>query len=146
MLLAFLAEQPRGVVHTARGTAERMGLPAPMVSKILRNLARGGILASHRGASGGYSFDRAPEQTSLAEVIRAIEGPISLVQCGSHPGACDRETHCPTRVSWSRINQEIERALERVAVSEMLATRSTLLSVGGPPPAAGGHSPCQENA
>ena len=58
MLLARLAAEPRGVVWKAREVSEQLGLPLPMVSKILRNLARGYILVSHRGASGGYSLER----------------------------------------------------------------------------------------
>ena len=119
MMLAYIAARPAGEVHTAKRVAQDCALPVPMVSKILRSLAWERVVTSHRGSSGGYSFDRAPEAISVAEVIRAIEGPISLVQCGSHPGACEQEGSCPTRVSWARINEEIERALERVAISEM---------------------------
>jgi FeS assembly SUF system regulator len=123
MVLADFADHPPGVVHTARESAARVGLPLPMVSKILRTLAREGILVSHRGASGGYSLSRSPEETSVAEVIRALEGPISLVQCGSDPGACEQEGCCPTRLTWARINEEVEKALERVPITDMLAPR-----------------------
>lgn len=122
MLMAQFAERPLGTIYNAREVAERVGVPLPMVSKILRSLAREDILTSHRGASGGYSLTRPASETSVARIIRAIEGPISLVQCGSEPGVCGQESSCPTRVTWFRINQEIEQALERVPVSEMLAT------------------------
>ena len=122
MLLAHFAAHPRGVIHTARETAKSIGLPLPMVSKILRSLARGNVLASHRGASGGYSLVRSPAELSVAEVIRSIEGPISLVQCGSEPGLCEQEQDCPTRVSWTRISQEVEKALERVPISELVGS------------------------
>jgi FeS assembly SUF system regulator len=133
MLLVCIAGRPVGEIHTAREAAEWTGLPLPMVSKILRSLAREKILTSHRGVSGGYSLDRSPATTSVAEVIRALEGPISMVQCGSDPGACDQEDVCPTRVNWTRISQEVEKALERVPISEMLHSRDRddLLSIGG---------------
>jgi Rrf2 family protein len=92
-----------------------------MVSKILRSLARGKILDSHRGVSGGYSLNREPSETSVAAVIRALEGPISMVQCGSDPGACDQEAVCPTRLNWARISVEVENALERVPISAMIS-------------------------
>jgi DNA-binding IscR family transcriptional regulator len=68
----------------------------------------------------------------VAEVIRALEGPISMVQCGSDPGACDQEADCPTRVNWTRISQEVEQALERVPISEMFSSQTAgdLLTVG----------------
>ncbi len=120
MLLAFMAERPRGRVHSAKEAAAWTGLPLPMVSKILRALAREGLLASHRGAAGGYSLEQEPAETSVADVIRALEGPISLVQCGSEPGACDREDGCPTRVNWNRISREVERALTGISIADMV--------------------------
>jgi DNA-binding IscR family transcriptional regulator len=55
-----------------------------------------------------------------------------MVQCGSDPGACEQEAVCPTRINWNRISHEVEHALERVPISEMVseAPRSHLLSVG----------------
>jgi Rrf2 family protein len=137
MLLVCIAERPHGEIHTARQAAEWTGLPLPMVSKILRSLARAEILTSHRGVSGGYSLKQSPAETSVAEVIRALEGPISMVQCGSDPGACDQESICPTRINWARISQEVERALERVPIAEMVSADagSRLLDIDGEAPA-----------
>jgi FeS assembly SUF system regulator len=133
MLLVSMASRPQGEIHTARQAAEWTGLPLPMVSKILRTLARERILASHRGVSGGYSLNRPPDETSVAAVIRALEGPISMVQCGSEPGACVQEAVCPTRINWSRISHEVERALEQVPISDMIsqAPAGELLTLDG---------------
>ena len=134
LLLTILAAEPAGAIHTARAVADRAGLPLPMVGKILRSLARAGVITSHRGVSGGYSLGRPALETSVAEVIRAIEGPISMVQCGVEPGGCDQEAVCPTRVNWVRISREIERALERIPVSEMCGAGGPTdpLRVAGP--------------
>jgi len=120
LMLAHMAEQTGGEIRTAREIASGCGLPLPMVSKILGALTRAGVVTSHRGASGGYSLSRSAEKTSIAEVIRAIEGPISMVQCGAEPGACDYETGCRTRDIWSRINRSVEEALEQIPISSML--------------------------
>jgi Rrf2 family protein len=139
MLLVVMSESPPGTIQTARDVAERSGLPLPMASKIMRTLARGRLLTSHRGVSGGYSLDRPASSMSVAEVIRAVEGPISMVQCGVEPGACDQEPACPTRVNWARISREVEFALDRVPVSAMLGSNEgqRLLSLkdGGRPTA-----------
>jgi len=131
MLLGHVASRPVGQVHTAREIAALSGLPLPMVSKILVSLARAEILTGHRGAGGGYSLDTNPQELTVAQVIRAIEGPISMVQCGAEPGACDHETGCPTRINWGRISRQVEHALEQVPISEMLvsATGVDLLEV-----------------
>ncbi len=133
MLLGLLASRPTGRVHTAREAAAWSRLPLPMVSKILRGLARERVLASHRGAGGGYRLERAPADTSVAQVIRAVEGPIAMVQCGAEPGACARESYCPTRGHWTRISREVERALERIPITEMMpdpSEQARLLGVG----------------
>jgi FeS assembly SUF system regulator len=137
MLLAFLAERPAGEIHTARQAADWSGLPLPMVSKILRTLAREGVLTSHRGVTGGYSLDRPGSDMTVAAVIRALEGPIAIVQCGAEPGACEQERLCPTRRNWERISREVERALDRIPITEMSSRpRAELLRVGGRGPGA----------
>ena len=131
MLLAHMAELPAGQVVSARDAADWSGLSLPMVSKILKRLARQSIVASQRGAGGGYTLVQSPDETSVASVIRALEGPISMVECGAQPGQCEQESSCPVRVNWARINDEVARALERVQISEMLGPDSGgLLSVG----------------
>ena len=132
-LLGCLAAYPAGRVHTAREAAASTGLPLPMVSKILRGLARERVLASQRGAGGGYRLEREPARTSVAQIIRAVEGPISIVQCGAEPGACEREPYCPTRGHWTRISREVERTLESIPITDMMPeppTAARFLGVG----------------
>lgn len=132
LLLARLASLPEGQILSARDAADWAGLSVPMASKILKSLARGQILASHRGVGGGYSLSRPAEQTTLAGVIRALEGPISMVECGAQPGNCGQEPTCPARVNWARVNREVEQALERVPITEMVNRPSSdLVPLGG---------------
>jgi FeS assembly SUF system regulator len=125
MLMARLAGLPEGRVLSTSEAAAWSGLPRPTVSKILKSLARGHLVSSHRGASGGYRLARSPSETTVAGVIRALEGPISMVECGVHAGQCDQESICPARDNWSRINREIEQALERIPISEMAGPETT---------------------
>lgn len=112
-----------GSVLTARGIAQSSRLPLPTVSKVLKALARAGILASQRGVSGGYNLARAPKSISIADVIAAIEGPISLTECsGPPPELCEHERACPCRSSWQRINQVVRAALETLSIVDMATT------------------------
>jgi FeS assembly SUF system regulator len=99
LLLTQMAARPPQEVHTARDASARSGLPLPMVSKILKSLARSGILVSQRGVKGGYSLARRAERISIEEIIRALEGPIHITECTHGPGNCDQEQGCPTRVN-----------------------------------------------
>ena len=118
MLTYFAA---RGdTTHTARDIAGVVRLPLPVVSKILKALARDGLLVSHRGIKGGYGLARRPEDITVAEIIRSLEGPIAVTECtDSVNGECELEVRCPVRTNWHLINQAIYQALERITLAEM---------------------------
>jgi len=136
ILLGYLSQDPRIRVRTAREVADWAHLPLPIVSKILKTLAREGILASHRGVRGGYTLAHRPDQITLFEVIEALEGPIGITECSSHPGVCDMETGCPVRIHWVKISQAFRESLDKIPLSEMFASPSPapLLHIqsGGP--------------
>ena len=98
-------------------------LPLPMVSKVLKLLARDGLLASHRGVKGGYSLARAAEEISMAEVIAALEGPIAITECVSVESGCSHEALCPVSGNWRRINDAVRTALEGISLAEMAQPR-----------------------
>lgn len=104
----------------ARDVARGARLPLPMASKILKALSREGLLVSHRGTKGGYSLARRPERITVADIIRALEGPIAVTECTDRVhGDCDIERICPVRSNWHRINQAIRGALEQITLAEM---------------------------
>lgn len=121
VLLTRFAQEPRGVVLTARDLAEEEGMTLPMVSKILKLLAGAGLLASHRGAKGGYSLARPAEAINLAEVLAALEGRLALTECNAEPpGLCEREPYCQVRPHWRVINEAVRRSLERVSLGDLV--------------------------
>ncbi len=119
-------------VHNAIDLAARTGLPVPTVSKILATLARDGVLASVRGAKGGYRLSVPPPRITVAAIISAIDGPIALTQCVDTKGNCNVETLCPTRSGWHKINDAILNALSGVTLADLMGEP---LSFSGPPPA-----------
>jgi FeS assembly SUF system regulator len=125
VLLAHLAAHDDAATPptlNAREVAAETQLPAPMVSKILKSLARQGLLISHRGAKGGYSLARQPEQITVPQMITALEGPIGLTECTLHPGTCAQELSCHVREPWQRINQAVSEALSRITLADLAAT------------------------
>jgi len=120
VLLIRMAEDGTGVSHSARGLAEEVHLPVPMVSKILKALAREGLLESTRGAHGGYRLVVDPANTSVADIVTAIEGPIAVTQCQQSSGeSCSIEWTCSARRKWNRINTAVHRALDAISLAEM---------------------------
>ena len=109
----------RGEILSAQTLAERAHLELPTVSKVLKLLARSGLVRSFRGASGGYSMDRDPEQVSVAEIIAAIEGPIAMTECSVEAGLCSQEAVCSARSNWRRISGAVARAMQDVTLDQM---------------------------
>ncbi|WP_440222155.1 SUF system Fe-S cluster assembly regulator [Dokdonella sp. MW10] len=107
-------------VLSAQQLAERAQLEVPTVSKLLKQLAHAGLVASFRGVNGGYRLARLPSAISVAEIVTAIEGPIGMTECSVHSGQCGREPHCGVRVNWQRISHAITAALESVTLADMV--------------------------
>ena len=120
MVLTVLAARP-GDVLSASELAERAGLEAPTVSKLLKPLAQVGLVEGFRGANGGYRLARPAEAISLIEIVEAMEGPLGMTECSVHAGSCGIEDHCGVRANWRRINDVVVEALRSVTLAQMLA-------------------------
>jgi FeS assembly SUF system regulator len=118
VLMAHLASAGDGP-HAARDIAAATELPLPAVSKLLKSLARQGLLTSARGAKGGYQLARPAEQITVPQMIAALEGPIALTDCNLHEGACSQEPRCHVRTPWQRINRAVHDALSRIRLADL---------------------------
>ncbi len=124
VLLATLARDPRAEPRNARELANSSdGLPVPMVSKILKALARVGLLDSQRGSKGGYRLARDPEDLSVSEMIRVLEGPVALTDCAIAPALCEHEKMCAVREPWQLISRVVEKALAEVTLADLVRGR-----------------------
>jgi len=107
-------------VQTSPGIAAATGIPEPTVAKVLKALAASGLVASQRGARGGYRLMRPLASIPIANVIAAIDGPIALAACveGSHVG-CEVIDLCPMRGRWDLVNEAIHQALSAITLADM---------------------------
>lgn len=119
VVLTVLASDPDAVA-SASGLAERAGLEAPTVAKVLKPLAQAGLVEAFRGVNGGYRLARAADDISLIEVVEAMEGPLGMTECSVHAGACGIERSCNVRANWRRINDVVIDALRGVTLAQML--------------------------
>ncbi len=122
VLMAQLASREHegvDVPQNAREIATAAQLPHPVASKVLKSLAREGLLESHRGARGGFRLARPAADITVAEVIVALEGPIGLTECTVHPGTCAQELSCHVREPWQQINRVVRDALEGVTLADL---------------------------
>src|SRR6185437_10034997 len=133
IVATHLATEPERQL-TAVAVATETRLPQATVAKVLKSLAHAGIVTALRGAAGGYRLARPPGAISVAEVVAAIDGTIGMTQCAGHDAgrrdaataSCERESFCPTRPHWRRINLAIGAALASVSLAEMTADRAVV--------------------
>ncbi len=105
--------------RTAVELAELTGIGLATTSKVLKELQRAGLVVSTRGAHGGYALARPAAAISAADIIDAVEGPVGLTECATHPGQCDLESSCRVGRSWQRVNVAIHRALADVKLTHL---------------------------
>lgn len=127
VVLAHLAGSERRVCSAAE-VSEATGIAPPTVSKLLKSLARAGLVNSTRGANGGYELARPAREISAASVIDALEGPVSITECSASDSHCDYEDVCNVGNAWQRINVAIRRALEDINLVDLTKASSPVPS------------------
>ncbi len=123
VVLAHLAANGDSVC-SASDVATATGLSPPTVSKLLKLLARAGLVISTRGVSGGYMLSRNPNDISAADVIDALEGPVAITECSSSDSHCEHEGVCNVGGAWRRINIAMRRALDDISLNDLLRSNS----------------------
>lgn len=127
VVLAHMAGS-QGRVCSAAEVSDTTGIALPTVSKLLKSLARAGLVTSTRGANGGYELARPAHEISAASVIDALEGPVSITECSASDSNCDFEDVCNVGNAWQRINVAIRRALEDVNLIDLTRANSPVPS------------------
>jgi FeS assembly SUF system regulator len=107
--------------HSAAEIGAAIHVPLASVSKILKTLARGGLLVSSRGAKGGYTLARPSNQISLVDIIDVMDGPVGMTECSVTPGLCALESGCAVRANWQRINRAMLGLLREITLDQMIA-------------------------
>ena len=110
---------------SAQDLSGATSIPAPTVAKILNALGKGRLLTSHRGLKGGFSLSRPAPDISVADIIEAIDGPISLTHCAeTGTSDCCFDDICQMRPRWQLINNAVRGALVDVRLSDISAPDS----------------------
>src|SRR5215471_5137178 len=100
-VMIHLAGLPTGTRVSRDDLAQAAECPEQFLSKVLQNLARAGLIVSHRGNTGGFQLPPAGTEATVLTVIEAIEGPIRLNLCLSSTHACNRSGWCPAHTVWA---------------------------------------------
>ena len=130
--MKHLAMRPDGgASSSAREISESYDIPLELLAKVLQRLVRSRLLVSVQGTRGGYRLARPASAISVADVIQAVDGPVTVTACSEDDHNCDQYTKCSIRDPLWKIKYRILDALNTVSVAEMAADTESSL----PPPA-----------
>ena len=100
--------------------AQRQQISQRYLEHLIKPLTVGGILRSTRGAKGGISLARPPEQIKISEVMQLVEGSLALVECVTNPEICERSSACVTRNVWCELKDAINSVLESKTLGDLV--------------------------
>ncbi|HEY8525918.1 MAG TPA: Rrf2 family transcriptional regulator [Acidimicrobiales bacterium] len=106
---------------SVRDIAERTGLPQPYLEQILLALKGAGLVRSKRGVGGGYVLAREPASITLAQIVSAVDGPITVGDFGEphQDGACDHEGQCVLLAIWGVLGEHMRRHLDELSLADI---------------------------
>ena len=120
MAMKHLARKSDSAASTsAREIAEQYDIPIELMAKVLQRLARSGLLTSHQGTRGGYTLSKSTTSISVADIIQAIDGPLTVTACSTQDEGCEQFTKCNIRDPLWRIKDRIVASLAECSLHEI---------------------------
>ncbi len=118
-LLDLALHQGEGLV-LLKDIARRQEISLPYMEHLITPLIAGGIIKSTRGARGGVSLLKHPQEIRLSEVIQLLEGSLAPVECVNHPKICSRSDLCVTRDIWGEMKKAMDGVLEAMTLQDLV--------------------------
>lgn len=115
----YLAQHAGEGCQSLKSVAE-IGVPEDYLEQLLGTLRRAGLVATVRGAQGGYALAKAPEEVTVGHIIDALEGPLSISDCVGDESCCHKAGQCPSRRVWEYLSRSINSLLQSITLRDML--------------------------
>lgn len=122
--ILYLARQPRDRVVLISEIASAQDVPESYLAKIFQELAKAGLVRSHRGARGGFTLARPSEEITLRQIVEAVEGPLALNRCLDPREGCERSAECPVHGALATAQKMLVSALDAVTLHSLAAQQS----------------------
>lgn len=113
---------PDGGVSLRSEIAEAQNIPTSFMAKILRSLVRARLLRSSRGVNGGFSLARPAAEINMLEIVEAIEGRLSLMDCVPDPAGCAWVMDCPASSVWMKVQENMKQTLRSTTLEDLVST------------------------
>jgi Rrf2 family protein len=121
MAIHFIASHGDDGAVSAKRIAEEFRIPPERLAKILQRLAKKKLITSHNGPKGGYVLTRMPSEITVGQVVRALEGPLSVVSCMVEHDDCPQFARCNLRGPVQKIQASITHVLDSMTLAELAA-------------------------
>ncbi|MEA3248856.1 MAG: Rrf2 family transcriptional regulator [Patescibacteria group bacterium] len=109
-----------GVFVSLTEVAERQKLSRGFLEEIVAPLRQVGLVKAKRGAYGGYALSRDPSKMTVREIIEAVEGPVTFVDCLGAGGDCALAKSCSSKRLWGRVQERVAESLEEMTLKELV--------------------------
>ncbi|MCZ7557242.1 MAG: Rrf2 family transcriptional regulator [Bacteroidia bacterium] len=117
--MLFIAANSSEQNILVRDVARELGLPSSFLSKILQTLSRYGFLNSVKGPKGGFSLSEKGANSTIAELVAVVDGPMNFDMCLAGFTPCSEENACPFHHEWKRIREEIRELVNSRDIHEL---------------------------
>ena len=104
--------------------ADKVDVPKSFLAKIMQDLARLGIIHSHRGTNGGFSLARQPSEITLGDIFRAMEGTLAVRDCMVDPEFCMFVNICGMKGVWEEAQESFLSVLDRTTLEKLVTSRT----------------------
>lgn len=108
--------------------AERQNIPEAYLEQLIGKLKRAHLVRSVRGAQGGYMLSRTPEDITVGQVLRALEGNLAVVDCLIEEDACDKAGGCATRIVWQKLHDGLNEIVDGITLQDMLNDQARMIA------------------
>lgn len=120
-LMLDLAVHDTGSAIPLKEIAARQDISVKYLEQIVTQLSRGGLVRSARGAVGGYFLARAPEDYTVGEILRQLEGSLAPVQCADSCNApCEKADQCVTIEVWQKIERAVSDVVDHITLADLV--------------------------
>lgn len=129
-LMVDLALSGQGQPISLKDVAQRQQLSDKYLEQIVTPLSRAGLVRSVRGAGGGYLLTRRPEEYTVGEILRPLEGDLAPVECATDAQFCERSGQCVTVELWQQIHRAVSEVVDRTTLADLIARQREKQAAG----------------
>ena len=114
-----------------KSVAKREHISEKYLEHLFASLKKAGLIHSVRGAQGGYRLAHPPEEITLGDIIRVLEGPVTPSECVTDESeVCDRMAECVMHSVWCRIRTQIDEVLDNITLADVCEEQRALQKDG----------------